>query len=140
MVYEAASRVKPDLPDQVVVMDADGTRLWTFQVTGPDMQEGGFGFWLGDWDGDGLDEVFVNDQTHVNILKDAKVVERIEGHLIYVFDLVGDRRAEAVILTGIEPGMRMQVVTNKAPNPYPETARVPDARKTTPDMYNATRY
>ena len=95
IVYEGASRVVPSLPDRVLALTNSGDLLWDFEVIGPDIQEGGFGFWLGDWDGDGLDEVFVNDQEKVNILDShGAVIETIPGHLIYVFDLIGDRRVE----------------------------------------------
>jgi hypothetical protein len=141
VVYEGASRVDRQLPDKLVTLDWQGNLLWDYEIVQPDMQEGGFGFWLGDWDGDGLDEIFVNDPEKVNIFNGyGQVIETIPGHLIYVFDLVGDRRAEAIILNGIEPGMKLQVVTNDRPNPHPETNRPPDRRVTTKAMYNATRY
>jgi hypothetical protein len=141
IVYEGASRVDKTLPDQVVALDKEGSLLWQMELIQPDMQEGGFGFWLGDWNGDGLDEIFVNDQEKVNILDGyGKLIDTIPGHLIYVFDLVGDSRAEAVILTGIEPGMQMQIVTNEQPNPNPNTNRELAQRLTTKAMYNVTRY
>jgi hypothetical protein len=71
---------------------------------------------------------------------DGGLLETIPGHLIYVFDLVGDRRAEAVILTGIEPGMQLQIVTNDRPNPNPATNQAIERRAATPAMYNVTRY
>jgi hypothetical protein len=141
VVYEGASRVDPSLVDRVIALDNTGDTLWDFEVVQPDMQEGGFGFWLGDWDGDGLDEVFVNGPQVVNVLDgDGTLIETIPGHLIYVFDLVGDSRAEAVVLTGIEPGMRLQIVENDGPNANPETNRVIEHRVTPPAMYNVTRY
>ncbi|MCC6453309.1 MAG: hypothetical protein IT328_00050 [Caldilineaceae bacterium] len=141
VVYEGASRVDKSLPDKVVTLDKDGNLLWEMEIIQPDVQEGGFGFWLGDWDGDGFDEIFVNDQEKVNILNGAgKLIDTIPGHLIYVFDLVGDQRAEAVILTGIEPGMQMQIITNDQPNPNPATNAVIDQRAATKSMINATRY
>jgi hypothetical protein len=141
VVYEGASRVDKTLPDKVVTLDNAGKLLWELELIQPDMQEGGFGFWLGDWDGDGLDEVFVNDQEKVNILDGrGHVVDTFPGHLIYVFDLTGDSRAEAVILTSIEPGMQMQIVTNDRPNPNPRTNAVLSHRSTTRAMINATRY
>jgi hypothetical protein len=141
VVYEGASRVDPSLRDRVLALTADGDLLWDFPVIQPDMQEGGFGFWLGDWDGDGLDEVWVNDPEKVNILDgEGRVVETLPGHLIYVFDLVGDRRAEGVVLPGIEPGMEMQIWTNDRPNNHPVTGAVPERRDTTRAMTNCTRY
>lgn len=141
VVYEGASRVVPELPDKVVVLDKEGHFLWDVELVQPDMQEGGFGFWLGDWDGDGLAEIFVNDREKVNIFDGhGRLIDTIPGHLIYVFDLVGDSRAEAVMLTGIEPGMSLQIVTNDKPNPNPETNREISRRITTKAMYNATRY
>ncbi len=141
VVYEGASRVIPGVPDHILALTPSGTLLWDFAVEQPDMQEGGFGFWLGDWNGDGLDEIFVNDSEKVNILDGyGKIIDTLPGHLIYVFDLVGDARAEAVVLTGIEPGMQMQVWTNDAPNPNPATRRVIVNRTTTKTMYNCTRY
>jgi hypothetical protein len=141
VVYEGASRVDRTLPDRVLVLTAGGELLWDREIVQPDMQEGGFGFWLGDWDGDGLDEVFVNDPEKVNIFDGrGELIETLPNHLIYVFDLVGDRRAEAVVLTGIEPGFKLQVWTNDAPNRNPATSLVPIARVTTKSMYNCTRY
>jgi hypothetical protein len=141
IVYEGTSRVVANLPDRVLALTKAGELLWDFEVVQPDMQEGGFGFWLGDWNGDGLDEVFVNDQHKVNILDGhGNVVDTIPGHLIYVFDLVGDGRVEAVILTGIEPGMKLQIVANDRSNPYPKTNQEVRRRHTTKAMYNCTRY
>jgi len=141
IVYEGASRVDPNSPDRIVALDSAGNLLWHYEVVQPDMQEGGFGFWLGDWDGDGLDEVFVNDPDKVLVLNGhGKLIDEIPGHLIYVFDLIGDARAEAVVLTGIEPGMRMQIVTNDRPNPNPETNGEIARRRTNEAMYNCTRY
>ena len=139
VVYEGASRVDPALPDRVLALNADGELLWEFTVVQPDMQEGGFGFWLGDWDGDGLDEVWVNDPEKVNILDGAgRVIDTLSGHLIYVFDMIGDWRAEGVLLMSIEPGMEMQVWTNDRPNDDPITGEVPDTRETTRAMTNCT--
>jgi hypothetical protein len=105
------------------------------------MQEGGFGFWLGDWNGDGMDEIFVNDQEKTNILDGhGKIIDTISGFLIYVFDLVGDSRAEAVILTEIEPGMQMQIVTNDQPNNNLATNSPIAHRTTTAAFTNSTRY
>ncbi len=141
VVYEGASRVDKSLPDKVIALSKDGDRLWDIEIVQPNMQEGGFGFWLGDWDGDGLDEVFVNDPEKVNILNGrGELIETIPGHLVYVFDLVGDLRAEAVVVDTIGPGMRMQVVENDAPNANPVTGMVPARRRTTRSMYNCTRY
>jgi hypothetical protein len=141
VVYEGASRVDPDLPDRILALSAAGDLLWDLEIVQPDMQEGGFGFWLGDWDGDGLDEVFVNDPDKVNVLNgQGALIDTIPGHLIYVLDLTGDRRAEAVVLNGIEPGFEMQVWTNDAPNPNPATNRPPSRRVTTWGMVNCTRY
>jgi hypothetical protein len=141
VVYEGASRVDPTLPDQVIALDDRGNTLWDFEVVQPDIQEGGFGFWLGDWDGDGLDEVFVNGPHEIHILDgDGSLIETLPNHLIYVFDLVGDSRAEAVVLTGIEPGMQLEIVTNNEPNQNPATNQAIERRITTPAMYNVTRY
>jgi hypothetical protein len=141
VVYEGASRVIPELPDKVLALTNQGHLLWEFEAVRPEIQEGGFGFWLGDWDGDGLDEVFINDPEQVNILDGhGRVIDTIPGHLIYVFDLLGDSRAEAVVLTGIEPGMQLQIVTNDRPNPNPATNRPIRRRQTTKAMYNCTRY
>lgn len=141
VIYEGASRVVEELSDHVLALTNDGELLWDFVVRQPDMQEGGFGFWLGDWNGDGLDEVFINDPEKVNILDGyGNVIDTIPGHLIYVFDLVGDARAEAIVLTGIEPGMQMQIWTNDAPNDNLATSQLITKRKTTKAMYNCTRY
>ena len=141
VVYEGASRVIDGVPDHVLALTHEGELLWDFEVEQPDMQEGGFGFWLGDWNGDGLDEVFINDKEKVNILNgNGHIIDTIPGHLIYVFDLVGDARAEAVVLTGIAPGMQMQVWTNDAINPHSLTNKHIARRVTTKAMYNCTRY
>lgn len=146
VVYEAASRVVDGLPDRVLALDNNGHLLWDIEVKGPDMQEGGFGFWLGDWNGDGLMEVFVNhsdgEQGNEVLILDGhgRLLETLPGYLIYVFDLVGDRRAEAVTLSGIEPGMRLNVVANDASNPHAETNQTPLRREIGRSMYNCTRY
>ena len=141
VVYEGASRVDAKLPDKVVALDNTGKLLWEREVVQPDMQEGGFGFWLGDWNGDGLDEIFVNDPEKVLVLDGyGKLIDTIPDHLIYVFDLVGDSRAEAVTLDKIEPGMKLKIVTNDKPNPNPATNEIIERRQTTPAMYNCTRY
>ncbi len=83
----------------------------------------------------------MNDREKVNILNGyGEVIDTIAGHLIYVFDLVGDDRAEAVVLTGIEPDFEMQVWTNDAVNANPATNRVRRHRVTTRAMMNCTRY
>lgn len=141
IVYEGASRVDPALPDKVVALDNKGTLLWEYEVIQPDMQEGGFGFWLGDWDGDGLDEVFVNGPEKVLVLNGrGELIDTIPDHLVHVLDLWGDSRAEAITVDKIEPGMRLQIVTNDRPNPNPATNRLITHRQTTQAMYNATRY
>jgi hypothetical protein len=141
VVYEGASRVDPNLPDKVVALDNKGSLLWERQVVQPDMQEGGFGFWLGDWNGDGLDEIFVNDPQKVLVLDGhGKLIDEIPDHLIYVFDLLGDSRAEAVTLDKIAPGMKLKIVTNDKPNRNPATNKVIERRQATPAMYNCTRY
>lgn len=141
VVYEGASRVTKVPPDKVVALDSKGQLLWEYEVEQPDMQEGGFGFWLGDWNGDGLDEVFVNDPEKCLVLDGhGKVIDVIPDHLIYVFDLVGDSRAEAVMLDKIEPGMKLKIVTNDAPNNNPATNKIITRRQAGPDMYNVTRY
>ncbi|MFA6135415.1 MAG: hypothetical protein WC869_15495 [Phycisphaerae bacterium] len=141
LVYEGASRVDEALPDKIVALDCQGRLLWEHEVIQPDMQEGGFGFWLGDWNGDGLDEVFVNDPEKVLVLDGyGEVIDTIPDHLIYVFDLLGDSRAEAVTLTGIEPGMQMKIVTNNRPNYNPRTNKIIEHRTAGPEMYNSTRY
>jgi hypothetical protein len=141
VVYEGVSRVVPGSMDRVIAFDADGQRLWDFEVYQPDLQEGGFGFWLGDWDGDEVDEVFVNGREEVFVLNGAgAVIEKFPGHLIYLFDLVGDLRVEAITLTGIEPGMKLQFLANTTDNPHPATNREPARRQTTPAMTNCTRY
>ena len=140
-VYEGASRVDPALPDKVVALNNRGERIWEREIIQPDMQEGGFGFWLGDWNGDGLDEVFVNDPERCLVLNGAgELIDTIPNHLVYVFDLMGDSGAEAVTLTGIGPGMRLEIVTNDAPNDNPATRAFIERRKETPAMYNSTRY
>jgi hypothetical protein len=45
-----------------------------------------------------------------------------------------------VVLTGIEPGFRMQAWTNDASNPNPLTNRAPLRRATTMAMVKCTRY
>jgi hypothetical protein len=141
VVYEAASRMEEGALDRVIALDKNGEFLWDFPVQQPDMQEGGFGFWVGDWTGDGYDEVFINDPEKINILNGhGEVLETIPGHLIYVFDLLGDQRVEAVLLNEIAPGMQLQIATNDKPNPNPETNENITTRKITKAMYNCTRY
>ncbi len=71
----------PSLPKRVLAVDAKGKMLWDYEVRHPDMQEGGFGFWLKDCDGNGLDEVFVNEPEEVNILDgDGRLVDALPGH------------------------------------------------------------
>lgn len=141
VIYEAASRVVEGAPDKVIAFDKNGAALWEFVIQQPDMQEGGFGFWLGDWDGDGLDEVFINDPKKVNIINgQGEVIATLPGHLIYVFDLLGDRRVEAITLDDIGPGMTLNIMSNDASNANPATRLSVSQRTTTPDMFNCTRY
>ncbi|HSV26950.1 MAG TPA: hypothetical protein VLH60_03565, partial [Sedimentisphaerales bacterium] len=141
VIYEGASRVDASLPDKVVAIDNKGNLLWQHEVIQPDMQEGGFGFWLGDWDGDGLDEVFVNDPEKVLVLNGrGELIDTIPDHLIYVFDLWGDSRAEAITIDKIEPGMKLRIVTNDRANSEPASNALIQRRMTTPAMYNSTRY
>lgn len=141
IVYEGASRVDKSQPDTVIALSKDGERLWSIEVVQPDMQEGGFGFWLGDWDGDGLDEIFVNDPEKVLILNGCgELIDTIPGHLVYVFDILGDLRCEAVVVDTIAPGMRVHIVENDARNSNPVTNRHPRRRETTKAMCNCTRY
>jgi hypothetical protein len=141
VIYEAASRVVDGALDKVIAFNKDGAFLWEYAVQQPDMQEGGFGFWLGDWDGDGLDEVFINDPQKVNILNGrGEVLETLPGHLIYVFDLLGDSRVEAITLDDIAPCMKLNIITNDALNSNPATNALIAHRKTTQAMFNCTRY
>ncbi|MFP4143518.1 MAG: hypothetical protein ACLFV3_00075 [Phycisphaeraceae bacterium] len=141
VVYEGVSRVDKSLPDKVVAFDWQGDRLWEREIVQPDMQEGGFGFWLGDWNGDGLDEVFVNDRDVCRVLDGrGEQIAELPGYLIYVFDLAGDERVEAVTLTDIAPDMRMRIFANAAENPNPETSDVPERRTAPMDMVNMSRY
>ena len=141
VIYEAASRIVDGALDKVIAFDKDGVPLWEFPVQQPDMQEGGFGFWLGDWDGDGLDEVFINDPQQVNILNGhGAVIDTLPGHLIYVFDLLGDARVEAVTLDDIAPGMMLNIISTDAHNPNPATNALIARRRTSPAMFNCTRY
>ena len=141
IIYEAASRIVEGALDKVIAFDKNGAFLWEYAIQQPDMQEGGFGFWLGDWDGDGLDEVFINDPHKVNILNGrGEVIETLPGHLIYVFDLFGDSRVEAVTLDEIAPGMKLNIITNDAVNFNPTTNALITHRKTTRAMFNCTRY
>jgi hypothetical protein len=141
VIYEAASRVVDGALDKVIAFDKNGMFLWEYAVQQPDMQEGGFGFWLGDWDGDGLDEIFINDPQKVNILNGrGEVMETLPGHLIYVFDLLGDSRVEAITLDDIAPGMKLNIITNDALNSNPATNALITHRKTTQAMFNCTRY
>ena len=118
------------------------TTTWRYEDHGllPCMQF--FYDWrFADLTGDGLDEVFVNGPHEIHILDgDGTLLETIPGHLIYVFDLVGDRRAEAVTLVGIEPGMKLQIVTDDQPSLNPDTNPEIAYRVTTPAMFNVTRY
>jgi len=141
LVYEAASRVVDGALDRVIALDYNGKLLWDFSVQQPDMQEGGFGFWLGDWTGDGLGEVFLNDPKQVNILNGfGEIVDTLPGHLIYVFDLVDDKRVEAVTLDKIAPGMNLHIWGNNQTNKNVKTNQLVTTRKTTKAMYNCTRY
>ena len=67
--------------------------------------------------------MFVNDPEKVIVLDGyGDAVDTIPGHLIYVFDLVGDSRAEAVVLTGIEPGkMRSAFFAGRNANSPPRS-------------------
>jgi hypothetical protein len=141
VIYEAASRIMAGALDKVIAFDKDGAFLWEYAIQQPDMQEGGFGFWLGDWNGDGLDEVFINDPENVNILNGhGEVLETLPGHLIYVFDLLGDQRVEAITLDDIAPGMLLNIITNDLPNPHPATNQEVKHRQATRSMFNSTRY
>jgi outer membrane protein assembly factor BamB len=137
VLYDNYNRRYAADADRVYLLDQHGQVLWRRDFFGPHMQEGGFGFWSGDWDGDGLDEVLVNDLERVQVLKGAtgETIGTLPGHLVWAHDLVGDARIDAVVVDKIEPGMRLLVLENSAPG-GPEIAR----RATSPAVYNVTRY
>jgi len=140
VLYDNVNRVFRDKPDRVIAIAEGGRVLWEREFFGPNMQEGGFGFWCGDWDGDGLDEVFVNDRDKVNILRgvNAEVMGTLPGHLVYVHDILGDNRAEAIIMDTIGPGQQLLICENNDPHPRGEEPL--KSRKVGPTLYNCTRY
>ncbi|MFM8321952.1 MAG: hypothetical protein ACKOC5_13645 [Chloroflexota bacterium] len=141
VVYDAASWSNPAAPDRVLALDRHGQTLWEVPVSPPAIQEGGSGLWLGDWDGDGLDEALVNDDGQTRVYDGhGRLVDSFPGHLVYAFDLLGDRRVEAVVLSGDGPGMELRIVSNDARNPHPATNNFVPFRRTSTAMYNCTRY
>ncbi len=140
VLYDNVNRVFPEKPDKVIAIAAGGRVIWEREFFQPGMQEGGFGFWCGDWDGDGLDEVFVNDKERVNILEGetGETIGQLPGHLVYVLDILGDSRAEAITVDGIMPGMHLNVLENADP---PLQGEAPLTRRVAgPAYYNLTRY
>lgn len=137
-IYEARSRHEVGQPDCLRLLDRHGNLLWRTDLVGPDMQEGGFGLWTGDWTGSGLDCVFINDQTSVRVYDGmGELIASFPGHLIQV--VTGpSRTACAVVLDGIAPGFRLRFHQCGGPSaagaawPYPIA---PDL-----ELANATRY
>jgi outer membrane protein assembly factor BamB len=135
ILYDNANRMT-DLKDRVLAMDSKGSLLWKFETLTPEIQEGGFGFGVGDWDGDGVNEVFINDPEKVNILNGhGEIIATLPHHLIYVMDLYGDHRVEALVLTGIGPDMKLKVLGIDKENDKSSLSR-----NNNPDVYNIIRY
>jgi hypothetical protein len=140
VLYDNVNRRFPWRPDVVWALAADGSVLWRREFFGPHMQEGGFGFWVGDWDGDALDEVLVNDLERVHVLRGrtGETLGTLPGHLVYAFDLVGDNRPEAIVVDTLGPEQHLLILENA--DLHPKNAVVIQRRIADPSMYNCTRY
>jgi hypothetical protein len=112
VLYDNSTRVKDRLDyDRVLIYDNHGKLLWEHRTRTPFIQEGGFGLAIGDWDGDGLDDVFVNDIDEMRILNGyGKVIATLPTHMLYAYDLAGDSRAEIVAVNDIAPGMVVSIL------------------------------
>ena len=140
VLYDNAHRVS-DKMDRVFAADNRGNLLWKFETLTPNIQEGGFGFALGDWTGDGVDEVFVNDREKVNVISGhGEVIATLPHHLIYAMDLYGDQRTEVIVLTGIGPDMKMKIIGNYDTNKYTSKMKSSVERNNNPAIYNKIRY
>jgi hypothetical protein len=145
-------KLRPDLPGlQGVVFeagrgrlhafDAAGAPLWRYPAAPPAHLPAGVGLSLGDWTGDGLAEVFVNQPDHIDVLDGwGRKLDQLPGSMLYAFDLLGDRRVEAVTLAQPGPGWALRLLTNDAANPHPATQEKVIFRRTSTNMYNAARY
>ncbi len=138
--YDNVNRRFQWRPDVIRALGLDGAVLWRREFYGPHMQEGGFGFWTGDWDGDGLDEVLVNDVQRVHVLRGStgETLGTLPGHLVYAFDLVGDDRVEAIVVDELGPHQHLLVLENTTP--HPRKASTLQRRIGGPRFYNCTRY
>jgi hypothetical protein len=112
VLYDNSTRVKDRLDyDRVLAYDNRGKLLWEHRTRTPFIQEGGFGLAIGDWDGDGLDDVFVNDIDEMRILNGyGQVMARLPIHMLYAYDLAGDSRVEIVAVNDIAPGMVVSIL------------------------------
>lgn len=141
VIYDAASRVEAGAPDRVIALDGDGRKLWDMPVEPPAGRPGEIGLRTGDWNGDGLDEVFIGSGGETWVLDGAgRKIDVLPGGLLYTFDLLGDRRVEAVIVPALEGKADLEFWTNDALNPHPESNKILGYRRTSTDMYNSARY
>lgn len=131
----------------VYVLDKDGRELLKLPC-GAGQQ----GPMVGDWDGDGLDELFVPQDDAFEI-RDGKgkplgaIPKSMPGarvggptELPFVGDVLGDRRAEVVVVGQSGEEAWLEVYTNSAENGNEGTRQVPAVRHNTKALANWCLY
>ena len=117
----------------VSLLDCHGRTLWTKPSE-----------WMimGDWTGDGLNEVFLENGTIVS--GDGRVLGEIPAFFAnaVVCDLLGDMRDEIALVSVSEQNKtaRLEVHTNAKENRCPATSRKPERRSISTRTLNWTSY
>ena len=123
-------------PAKLYALDAKGVIRKTYLNTS--------WFWLGDWNGDGRDDLFLRHGAPAcevlggNDRQLALLPDFFSESV--VADVLGDHRAEFIVAADDGDRTWLEVYTNSAANPHPATAREPASRACLKALANWTCY